>query len=67
MVDLAEQALFYADFVVEWPQSQRRPSRQRLAMHQDSSQLRACLDPVRGIRDLQLRRVAAKPVHSGPA
>lgn len=27
----------------------------RLAMHQDSSQLRACLDPVRGIRDLQLR------------
>lgn len=39
----------------DWAHTQRRPPRTRLAMHQDSSQLRACLDPVRGIRDLQLR------------
>ncbi|KAK9822379.1 hypothetical protein WJX81_005307 [Elliptochloris bilobata] len=40
----------------DWPQCPRRQARPRLAMHQDSSQLRACLDPVRGFRDEQLRR-----------
>ena len=40
----------------DWPCWQHRRPRARLAMHHDSSQLKACLDPVRGIRDLQLRR-----------